>query len=322
MNDFQANLRRNRSKSVLFVFLTFFILGILIEAIISATIVFRTGETYDLAAFLTSLPIAFGVAIIIIFVLYLQSSNITLKLANAKVASQQDYLMLNNIITEVSVAAGIKAPKIYVIEDLAPNAFACGTAENGNIVFTRGILQIMNREELQGVAAHEMSHLKNGDSRLMTIIAGVGMAIGFLTFIGSRMMFFSNRRNSSNNNNVATIIVLIVWILSLLLAPILALLTQAAVSRKREWMADDSAVSLTRNPAGLESALEKLQTAVTEPASASKNIAHLWIADPVSGDISKTNDGHISYRPSKKHTSMFDTHPPLEERIKHLKAMQ
>jgi heat shock protein HtpX len=226
----------------------------------------------------------------------------------------------------MAIASGIQTmPKVYIIDDLAANAFACGTEKAGNIVFTKGIVEIMDRDELQGIAAHEMSHLKNGDSQLMTVVAGVGMAIGFISAISYRIMFFGGGRRSSNNDNgggVVALIALVISLAALILSPLLAAITQAAISRKREWMADDSAIAITRNPAGLRSALEKLNDVVTNPDSSSNNIRHLWVATPISGEISKAPDGRILYKVKTEKASMLDTHPPLSARIDHLRKVE
>jgi heat shock protein HtpX len=262
----------------------------------------------------------------VILLLYFRSTKITLGLAKAKPVTHDEEPKLYNLVEEMAVASGIQTmPKIYIIDDLAANAFACGTEKNGNIVFTKGIVEIMDRDELQGVAAHEMSHLKNGDSKLMTIVAGVGMAIGFISAISYRIMFFGGGRRSSNNDNgggIVAIIALVISLAALILSPLLAAITQAAISRKREWMADDSAIAITRNPAGLRSALEKLNDVVTNPDSSSNNIRHLWVATPVGGQIGRAPDGRILYNVKTEKASMFDTHPPLSARIDHLRKVE
>jgi heat shock protein HtpX len=315
--DFRKNIAQNRVKTLAFIFLTFVFLG---------AIIFAISYLFISRNYVDSLVISLSIGTIVIFILYLNSSNITLHLAKADKIDPSKNKVLYDLVEEVAIAAGIRQmPKIYVIQDLAMNAFACGTVKNGNIVFTAGILQQLNRDELQGVAAHEMSHLKNGDSKLMTIVAGVGMAIGIVAQLGTYMMWFGGGRRDSKNSNdsgLLGIILLVVSLAALILSPFLAAITQAAISRKREWMADDSAVSIMRNPTGLRSALQKLGNGVTKPQNASQNISHLWIANPVPGNINVDESGEVEYKRAKPAKSMFDTHPPLEERIKHLKKLE
>jgi len=283
------------------------------------------------------------ISIAILFILYFSSTNITLSLAKAKPANASQAKYLQGIVEEMAIAAGITCPKVYIINDPSANAFACGSEKAGYVCFTTGILEVMNREELQGVAGHEVSHLKNGDSRLMTIVAGVGMAIGIMGQIAYWLSWFSRRSINSGKTpkNAGGVFILIFHLMMYLsylfyaiLAPILYALISAAVSRSRESMADDSSVDLTRNPNGLASALIKLQQLPTSVKSVSPNLNHLWIAQPEKKGTTKVNADQdfaiarenatvdvAAYKPIPEKTSRFDTHPSLTSRILHLKEI-
>jgi len=281
-------------------------------------------------------------AVILLF-LYLFSTNITLSVAKAKPANSSQSQYLQGIVEEMAIAAGIPCPKVYIINDPSANAFACGSEKQGYICFTTGILEVMNREELQGIAGHEVSHLKNGDSRLMTIVAGVGMAIGILAQIAYWLSWFSRRTINSGKSpkNAGGVVMLffhlamyLMYLFYAILAPILYALISAAVSRSRESLADDSSVDLTRNPNGLASALIKLQQLPTSVKSVSPNLNHLWIAQPEKNGTTNANlEQEINiarenstvdvaaYQPIPEKTSHFDTHPSLTSRILHLKEI-
>jgi heat shock protein HtpX len=339
--NFKQNISKNKSKTYLFVFFSFLLLGIILFAI------FWLGSR-DILACITTAPI---IGFVIICILYFNSRNITLKMANAKEISHDQSPQLYNVVEELSIALGMPVPKVYIVNDDALNAFACGTEKKGAICFTTGILEVLNREEIQGVAGHELSHLKNGDSRLMTVVASVGLIIGFISQIASWFMWFGGSRRSNNDSGgIVAIAALIVSILAIILAPILSVIIQATVSRKREWMADDTSVSITRNPAGLRRALEKLSISNTAPQGSSSTMSHLWISEPTSvdgksamsqslgrmfasnkkeDDKYKDLDGNgeidgfeeIKDRLPKK-SSILDSHPPLILRINHLQAIE
>jgi heat shock protein HtpX len=324
---FNSYIASNKRRTFIFVALTFFVLWLIIFAILGLITGFSNYSSTDrygninvstnkisLIDFVPNIEFSIIITLLIILFLYINSTRITLSLSKAKLISKNDSPVVYNVVEEMAIAAGIPMPKVYIINDDALNAFACGTKEKGYICFTSGIINALKRDELQGVAGHELSHLRNGDSRLMTVIAGVGFAIGIIANIGTRVMWFSGGRNSSNrDNNNANIILVVLALVTLVFAPILTFLIQVALSRKREWLADDSSVELTRNPAGLRKALEKLENApTTAPHNLSHNLNHLFISEPVN---------HRSRKFYKK-ASFMDTHPPLEARIKHLKELE
>lgn len=317
--DFHSYASSNRKKTFLFTFMSFFLFG----AILSALCFYFLEPT--LAAI-----VALSVTGLTILYLYTNASQVALTLTRAREVQYADAVPLHNLVDEMVVASGITKPRVFIIEDLSMNAFACGTAEKGNIVFTRGILESLNREELQGVVAHEISHLKNGDSKLMTIVASVGIAIGILSEVGARMFIFGggNGNNNSSNAGPLAIIILIVGLVGVILAPILAALIQASVSREREWLADATAVDLTRNPVGLRNALEKLAQSPNAPRTNKQTTSHLWIVAPVNhfipatSNVSEAKKAQEAEKKHKRRASKFDTHPPIEDRIARLRELE
>ena len=252
-------------------------------------------------------PVAIGIALISVWGSYWASDKIVLTMTGARLIDERDHKQLYDLVSEICIAAGLPLPKIAIVEDDAPNAFATGRdPEHAVIAFTTGILRVMDREELQGVAAHEMSHVANRDTLVSAIAATTAGALAILTDFLMRIMIFGggDRRDDRDNQNP---IALIASIVVLILAPIAALLLRLAISRKREALADVTAVAFTRNPTGLRRALEVLQNDTTVVRQRSTSVAHIWIESPL--DNSATS-------------KLFSTHPPLGERIALLKAME
>lgn len=223
---------------------------------------------------------------------------------------------LVNIVDEMTIASGLPRPAVFVIPDPDPNAFATGkNPQQSAIAVTQGLLDSLNREELQGVIAHEMSHIRNYDIRLMTVIAALVGAVLLLSDWARRTMMYGGRKrrnqNSKDGGQLGPIL-LIVWIVGLILAPIVSQLLAMAVSRKREYLADASAAELTRNPLGLANALRKIDAAVAPTASIKRGAAHLCIADPLGKKVN-AKEGFVA--------ELFGTHPPIEKRIMALQAM-
>ena len=243
-------------------------------------------------------------SILMNFFSYWYSDKIVLKLAGAKEAKREEYFDLYTTVENLSIAAGLPMPKVYVIFDQAPNAFATGRDKNHAVVCaTTGLLAILNKSELEGVIAHELSHIGNRDMLLSTVIV---VLVGFVSIIADvfrRNLFFGNF-GRDRNNKAGGILVIIGIILSIL-APIFAMLIQLAISRKREFLADASGALLTRYPDGLASALDKISKYGKPMTRQSSAIAHLYIADPKGSGF-------------KKISNLFATHPPVEERIKAL----
>jgi heat shock protein HtpX len=223
---------------------------------------------------------------------------------------------LLNIVEEMKIASGIPMPKVYLIPDSDPNAFATGPdPEHASIAVTRGLLEKLNREELQGVIAHEMSHVRNLDIRLMTIIAALVGAVVLLSDWAARSMRYGGGRRRSSRDGKgggAGMILLIVWIIAVILAPILAQILAMAVSRQREYLADASGAELTRNPAGLASALKKIETEHSPTKSIKRGTAHLCIADPLGRKMGLREGAWAN---------LLATHPPMAHRISKLMQM-
>lgn len=242
---------------------------------------------------------------------YFYSDKIILATSGAREIKENNNPELFRIVQNLCIGSGIPMPKIYVINDISPNAFATGRDPKHAIVcVTSGILTKLNRSEMEGVIAHELSHVKNFDIRLMAIVA---VLVGFIALLANLFMqnlwFGGVRENDREDNNLQSIF-LIIGIVFAILSPVIATLIQLAVSRKREFLADASGALLTRYPEGLASALEKISKDPNTLRAANNATAHLYIANPFKG---KTTKAWFS--------SLFDTHPPIGERIKILRSM-
>lgn len=229
------------------------------------------------------------------------------------------YRMLVNVVDEMSIASGLPRPKIYIVPDPDPNAFATGKdPQHSYIAVTEGLLRLLNREELQGVIAHEMSHVRNYDVRLMTVIAALLGTLLLVSDWARRAMRFGgasssgSKKRSRGGGGAIMLVVLALWILTLILAPLVGRLLALAVSRQREYLADASAAELTRNPLGLASALEKLEAASAPTQNIKQSSAHLCIVDPL-GRKTNLREGATA--------ELFGTHPPISKRITLLKGM-
>jgi heat shock protein HtpX len=222
--------------------------------------------------------------------------------------------VLDNVVEEIAIAGGLPKPAVYVIPDSDPNAFATGSGpERASIAVTRGLLEKLDRDELQGVVAHELSHVKNYDVRLMTVVAALAGAILLLSDWSRRGLWWGGRsRNSDRGGGAGAALFGILWIVSIILAPFVAQIVSLAVSRQREYLADASGAELTRNPLGLASALQKIEDAVEPTPSIKQGIAHLCIADP-RGRSLNDREGFFA--------SLFSTHPPIAKRIALLREM-
>jgi heat shock protein HtpX len=221
--------------------------------------------------------------------------------------------VLENVVEEMAIASGLPKPAIYVIPDSDPNAFATGVGpERASIAVTRGLLEKLDRDELQGVVSHELSHVRNYDVRLMTVVAALAGAILLLSDWSRRGLRFGGRRSSSEKGGGLGLLFVALWLVSIVLAPIIAQIVSLAVSRQREYLADASGAELTRNPLGLASALEKIAAAVEPTPSIKQGIAHLCIEDPRGRPVNE-QEGFVA--------NLFGTHPPVARRIAALREM-
>ena len=296
-NNFRALAAANKGK-------TYFLLaamGVLTWLVAYAVLTYFGAGTAS-----TIVPFAVGISLIGVWGSYYGSDKLVLTMTGAKVITREDAPELFNLIEEVVIASGLPMPKVAIVEDSAPNAFATGrNPDHALIAFTTRILEVMDRDELQGVIAHEMSHVANRDTLVSAVAATTAGAIAILSDFLMRIMFFGGGRRGGNQNQnpVALVLSLVV----LILAPIAALLLKSAISRKREALADATAVSFTRNPAGLRKALEVLAADSTVVRQKSNAVAHIWIESPLD---------------AKAVSKLFSTHPPIEERIATLRAME
>jgi len=263
----------------------------------------------------TASVIALVIAAVMAFTSYWKSDSIALKVSRAVPADPTTYQRLHNLVEGLCIAGGLPKPKVYIINDPAPNAFATGrNPQHAAIAVTTGLLEKMNRVELEGVVAHELSHIRNYDILVSTIAVTLVGSIAIMTDLAIRMMWWNGGRTSrdGDRNNGSNPLALFGFLL-LILAPFIAKAMQAAVSRKRESLADVSACQMTRYPPGLISALEKLRADTTATHSASMATAHMWIEQPLSG---VSDGGKLGF-----FHRMFNTHPPLDERIALLKEL-
>ena len=258
-----------------------------------------------------------GIALIIAGLMsfggYYYSDKIVLKISGARPADRKRDFLFYTVVENLSIASGLPKPKLYVIDDSAPNAFATGRDPKHAVVCTTtGLLSKLNRTELEGVLAHELSHIRNYDIRLMSVVA---VLVGMVALLGDfflRMSFYGRRRDSSRKAGQLGMVILVLGVLFAILSPIIAKLIQLAISRRREFLADASAISITRQPQGLISALQKISKD-TEPLEvANKATAHLYIVNPFKGKM-KSAVGWFA--------GLFNTHPPISKRIKTLKNM-
>jgi heat shock protein HtpX len=288
------NISRNKWNTalILFIFLALFSgLGVFFYYY-TGTIAFLIG--------------AISFAVVYTLIQYFNAAKIALAISGAKLADPSEYRELYNAIENIVITTGTPMPKVYIIQDPAPNAFATGrNPKDGHIAVTTGLLEIMDKRELEGVLAHEISHIRNYDILVSTIVFGIVSVISILCDFFLRIAFFGNNRNSRNNNNAA---LLIVGLVAVILMPIVAALIQLAISRQREYLADASGALAMRDPEGLAQALEKLETASKPMIKQNTSISHFFIVNPL--------------KKGKFFSKMFSTHPPLEERVQRLRESE
>ena len=263
--------------------------------------------------------IAVVIAVGMTWMSYFNSDKIALSMSRAVPADPQRYVQLHNIVEGLSLAGGLPKPRVYVVEDMAPNAFATGrNPEHAAIAVTVGLLAKMKRDELEGVIAHELAHVKNRDTLVMTLAVTLVGVIVLLADILLRALWWGGGRDSDRGGGLGLPFA-IIGIVLLLVSPLIAQVMQMAISRQREFLADAEAINLTRYPTGLINALEKLRGDRTVVRSASRATAHLWIESPTQ------NEAQPGVRGGSKSGTwlnrLFETHPPLEQRIAALHQM-
>lgn len=291
--------------------------------LITIFLIFMIAVGYFLAWYFDNLVILIIAVIVAVgqaLISYYYSDSITLAISSAKEAPRREpFLTLHREVENLAITAGIPKPRIYIIDDSAPNAFATGRdPKHAVIAVTTGLLSKLNKQELEGVIAHEMSHIGNYDIRLMTIVVVLVGVVALLSDFFLRWTWFGGRRRDNNEGaGQLQLILLIVSIVLAILAPLAATLIQLAISRKREFLADASGALLTRYPEGLASALEKISKDTEPLEAANRATAHLYIENPMKN--ASGPDGPLARR--EKVSALFLTHPPVEERIKRLRAM-
>ena len=248
------------------------------------------------------LYIAIGISLAMNFYAYWYSDKLALSMSKAVVADPTKYRDLYNVVENLSITAGLPAPKIYIINDAAPNAFATGRNKNhASVAVTTGLIEILDKTELEGVIAHELSHIGNRDALVSTAAVVLVGCVALLSNIFLRLTMFGGGRSERGGN----IFLVIIALIAAILAPIAAMLIQLAISRKREFLADASGALLTRYPEGLANALRKISSHSRPMQNVNPATAHLFIANPYDGATTRM-------------ARLFSTHPPIAERIKAL----
>jgi heat shock protein HtpX len=298
-------IARNKRRTFLM------LLGFVVIITLAATaivLLFGGGWVGVIIAFVIAMALAWGS--------YYNSDKIAIAASRARPADENEYRRYHNLVEGLCIAAGLPKPKLFVVDDPAPNAFATGrNPKHSSLAVTTGLLDVMNRVELEGVLAHELSHIKNYDILVTTIAVTAVGTIALISDIGLRFAFWggmSDRRDNNGDSGPIGAIIAIASLAVLLLAPFAGYLMQMAMSRNREYLADASGVQLTRYPPGLISALEKLRDDHAVVHHATKATAQMWIEQPLETDEKK---------PGSRFNNLFDTHPPLEDRIRRLQEM-
>jgi heat shock protein HtpX len=294
-------IARNRWKSVFLVFLVL---------LVAAGFGYLFGWLFEfgIVGVVVALLIAAGMS----FVSYRYGDRLVLRASRAYPATREGHARLHNIVEGLCIAAGIPKPAVYVIPEQAPNAFATGrNPENASIAVTEGLLETLNRVELEGVIAHELSHVKNRDILVGTLVATLVGVVVLLSDWMRRFFFFGGRRSGRGRGGGLGVLLLVVGLLLSLLGPIMAQLIRFAVSRRREYLADADGALLTRYPPGLAAALRKIGASPNQMRVANNATAHLWFSQP-----SKTPGEGVS-----RLERLFSTHPPIQDRIKALQEM-
>ena len=298
------NTRKNKFESGVIIGIFIIVITLIVYYVCNAL---RLGSLSIVIALIFSIATAWGS--------YYYSDKIVLASCKARPATKEEDLQLVNILDSLMITAGLpKKPDLYVVEDAQPNAFATGrNPEHAVVCVTIGLLKKLDYYELEGVLAHEVSHIKNYDIRLSAVVS---VFVGFIVMLAdtvSRLVFWGGFRDNDNDNSKANGILMLIGLVLLILSPIFGSLMQLALSRKREFLADSTAVELTRNPDGLISALQKLENDPNELETANSATANMYIVNPFKKN---TKEG------KKKTSSIWSTHPSIEDRIEALRNIK
>ena len=298
--SFYDEIAKNRRNSILLASIL-----IIFIVILSSTLAYMISPEYIILI----LPISLIFMAIYTYSSYMYGDKVVLSATGAKPAEGNDYIYLRNSVEGLSIAAGIQQPKVYVIESSEMNAFATGRdPEHASVTVTTGLMKTLNRQELEGVLAHELSHIRNRDVTFMTLVA---VAVGLIAILSDMILrsfrygAFSGGRKKRDKSGGITLVILAVGFFLAIFAPILTRLVQFAVSRKREYLADASGVELTRYSEGLAAALEKIKNNNGGNMKVSEAVSHLFFVDPNKSALD----------------ALYATHPPIDERIKRLRQM-
>jgi heat shock protein HtpX len=320
-STFRDLIAANKRNSFLLVAL-FILFTAVVAMVLALAVLVSADEGAALRVNVVRSALVGGAAMVFAFLMallsYYEGDKMVLATSGAKPIAHKDDPQLYNVVEEMAIAAGVPVPAVYVIDDPAPNAFATGRdPEHASIAITTGLRTKLNREELQGVIAHEMSHIRNFDIRLMLLMAVLIGTIVMLADLFWQMLRVGSSGSSGSSRDgksgkgsggIVMVVILVIAVLLAILAPILAQIIQLAVSRQREYLADASGVELTRNPLGLANALRKIDKDPYELKSANRGTAHLFIANPVKKFEARAD-------------SVFASHPPIKDRIARLEAL-
>lgn len=302
--SFYQQISANRRKSIVLVLIVIALMA-LVGFVIGFFMVGSVGGGY------AGIVVATIIAALISLVTYYRGDSLILAASGAREVRPQDAPQLMNVMTELSIAAGIPVPKIYVIDDTAPNAFATGRdPKHASVAITTGLLQKLDREELQGVMGHELSHVRNLDIRFTLLVGALVGSIALLADFFLRFTFWGGggRRGRDSGGGGGAAILFVIALVLAIVAPFFARMVQLAVSRQREFLADASSVELTRNPYGLERALAKIASDHEVLEVANRATQHLYIVNPIKKCESRAS-------------GLMSTHPPLLERVNRLRAL-
>ena len=288
------NIAKNKRNTVLIIILFIIIIGALglaLSSIMGGDPLVVTTATIIGAGLFTVIQ-------------YFAASGQALALSGAQEIQKADNPRLYRIVENLSITTGTPMPKVYIINDPAPNAFATGRdPQHASVAATTGILELLDDSELEGVMAHELGHVQNYDIRVSMIVFGLVVAVGFISDIALRFTLFGGRGNNNNNGGGGNPIMIIIGLAALVISPLIAAVVQAAISRQREYLADATGALTTRHPDALASALEKLGAYGRPMRKQNSTMAHMWIADPTKPGIMDR---------------LFSTHPPIADRVKRL----
>lgn len=280
----------------------------LLLAALLASIGYLAALAFDASAAFTFVGIALAVAAAQSVIAWRFSDSMTLAAAGARRASREEQRTLVNLSEAVAIGAGVPPPRIFVVDAAAPNAFATGRdPQHAAIAVTSGLLDLLDREELEGVIAHEMAHIRNLDVRFMSFLAATVGAIVLLRDVMWRWARFGRRRTAGGAGGRAQLVAVVALVVLMVVAPLLAMLVRLAVSRRREYLADATGAYITRNPEGLARALSKLRDYRGAPLTVSEGLRHMFIVHPL--------------RPATRRPNVWATHPPIDDRIDRLRRM-